>query len=318
MTKLRVSAVITAYNSEAFVAEAILSVLNQTRPVDEIVVVDDGSTDRTREMVEQFSARGVKYIYQENKGPSAARNHGVRRTTGELLAFLDADDIWLENKNQVQVDYLSTHSQIGMVSGFQWRRVVSQNHRQLNGQVPKDFATLRREILIRNLFGNPSMVMLRRTVLEDVGLWNENNRYGRDWELWIRVISCHQAVILPTPVIEYRKHPANLSKSKRWEMLQSFWNISRDAIQISKPAWRRPWLLVRSWSHITHWRAEYAIKKTYPRWKQIAYASAALLSYPFDEGRGKLNALLHSLLGDQSYRIVKRFIRSRLLARGRV
>jgi glycosyltransferase involved in cell wall biosynthesis len=313
--KMRVSAVITAYNSEAFVADAILSVLNQTRPVDEIVVVDDGSTDRTREVVEQFLGRSVQYIYQENKGPSAARNHGMRRTTGELLAFLDADDIWLENKNQIQAEYLTNHPHVAMVSGFQWRRVVSQKSRNLVGRIPKDIATLRHEILVRNPIGNPSMVMLRRTVLEEVGCWNEDDRYGRDWELWIRVVLSHNAVILPTPVIEYRKHPENLSLSKRWELLQSYWNISKTAIQSSEPAWSRPGLMVRAWSHITHWRAEYAIKKKYPRWKQIIYAGAALISYPFEDGREKFNALIQSLIGDQLYRSSKRFFRSRLKVR---
>jgi glycosyltransferase involved in cell wall biosynthesis len=316
VTKLHVSAIITAYNSEAFVADAILSVLRQTLPVDEIVVVDDGSTDRTREVVEQFTGRGVQYVYQENKGPSAARNLGVYRTSGEFLAFLDADDMWLENKNQIQVDYLSNHPQVAMVSGFAWRQNLSSENRELVGQIPKNMANLRREILIRNLYGNPSMVMLRRNVLEKIGFWNEDNRYGRDWELWIRVIGSHDAVILPTPVIEYRKHPANLSQSKRWELLKSFWNISRDAIQISEPAWHRLWLMVRSWSHITYWRAEYAINSEFPRWKQILYASAALFSYPFEEGRGKLNTLVHSLIGDQLYQDGKRFIRSRLQAQG--
>jgi glycosyltransferase involved in cell wall biosynthesis len=314
--KMRVSAVITAYNSEAFVVDAILSVLNQTRPVDEIVVVDDGSTDRTREVVEQFSGRGVQYIYQENKGPSAARNHGMRRTTGELLAFLDADDIWLENKNQIQAEYLTNHPHVAMVSGFQWRRVVSQNSRHLFGKIPKDIATLRREILIRNPFGNPSMVMLRRTVLEEVGCWNEDDRYGRDWELWIRIILSHDAAILPVPVIEYHTHPENLSRSKRWELLQSYWNISSRAIQISEPAWCRPWLMVRSWSHITYWRAQYAIEKKYPRWKQIVYAGAALISYPFEDSRGKFNALINSLIGEQLFQNGKRFVRSRKQARG--
>jgi len=82
MTKMHISAVITAYNSEAFVAQAISSVLEQTYPVDEIVVVDDGSTDQTRTIIESFARQGVRYIYQENQGPGAARNTGLRATSG--------------------------------------------------------------------------------------------------------------------------------------------------------------------------------------------------------------------------------------------
>lgn len=96
---MRVSAVITAYNSETFVKDAVESVLRQTLPVNEVVVVDDGSSDRTGEIVKQFAERGVRYLYQDNQGPGAARNCGVNETSGELIAFLDADDIWLKHKN---------------------------------------------------------------------------------------------------------------------------------------------------------------------------------------------------------------------------
>ena len=120
MTEMQISAVITAYNSEFFVKDAIESVLNQSLPADEIVVVDDGSSDRTSGIVKQFGGRGVRYLYQDNLGPGAARNRGVYETKGELIAFLDADDIWLEHKNQMQRDFLLKHPDVAMVSGFAW------------------------------------------------------------------------------------------------------------------------------------------------------------------------------------------------------
>src|SRR5216684_1094167 len=101
----RVSAIIPAYNGEAFVADAIESVLAQTFPVSEIVVVDDGSTDQTAEVVERYASKGVRCIRQKNQGPTAARNRGIVQTTGELLAFLDCDDIWLPEKTALQVEY---------------------------------------------------------------------------------------------------------------------------------------------------------------------------------------------------------------------
>ena len=115
MTEPRVSAIITAYNSEAFIADAIASVLHQSRPVDEILVVDDGSTDRTREIVDGYKTQGVSYHFQENSGAGAARNLGIERCTGDFVAFLDADDAWLEDKNRLQAEYLAAHprSRIG-------------------------------------------------------------------------------------------------------------------------------------------------------------------------------------------------------------
>ena len=82
MIEARVSAVITAYNSEAFIAEAIRSVLDQSRAVDEIVVVDDGSTDHTRQIVAEFADQGIKFVQQHNKGAGGARNRGIRETNG--------------------------------------------------------------------------------------------------------------------------------------------------------------------------------------------------------------------------------------------
>src|SRR5689334_1491177 len=93
-----VSAIITTYNYAQFIRGAIESVLQQTVCPAEIVVVDDGSTDNTAAIVARYAAAGVRYVYQENGGASAARNRGLRETQGELVAFLDGDDRWLPDK----------------------------------------------------------------------------------------------------------------------------------------------------------------------------------------------------------------------------
>ena len=92
---LRVSTIITAYNGDAYVAEAIESVLNQTMPIHELVVVDDGSTDQTAAVVQPYLSPTVRLVRQENQGPPRARNRGLWETTGEFICFLDCDDIWL-------------------------------------------------------------------------------------------------------------------------------------------------------------------------------------------------------------------------------
>lgn len=315
MTEMRVSAIITAYNSEAFIAEAISSVLNQTRPVDEIVVVDDGSTDGTRAAVAQFSDKGVRYIYQENQGPSAARNRGIRETSGALIAFLDADDMWLENKNQIQVDYLSNHPQVVMVSGLRWD-MRGDNTRRISGQMPKNSIALRKDIVIHNMVGNPSMVTLRREALERVGLFDHSIRWGQDWELWIRMVSSYEVTILPEPVIVYRIHSKNLSKMKRRETLNSYRNISQRAIQASRPLWRRPLLMIRSWSHFTHELALDAEENENSYWPQIAYSIIALILFPWDGGWDKFNTLLRSIVGPKFYQNAKRVFRYLMRVRG--
>ena len=98
-----VSAIITTYNYGRFIEGAIDSVLHQTRPPDEVVVVDDGSTDDTAAIVARYRSRGVRYIYQQNAGAGSARNRGIQATSGELVAFLDADDRWLPDKIALQL-----------------------------------------------------------------------------------------------------------------------------------------------------------------------------------------------------------------------
>lgn len=314
MTKMCVSAIITAYNSEDFVAEAISSVLEQTCPVDEIVVVDDGSTDHTRDIVEQFSQRGVRYIYQENGGPGAARNCGIRETSGELIAFLDADDVWLKDKIKMQREFLSEHPEVALVSGFAWWWNMIEDDRFISGEVPKSIASLRRDIMVHNKIGNPSRVMLRRSVFSEVGVFDKNIRWGQDWDLWIRIITRYNAAILPAPVIEYRWHEKNLSHTSRWERLYSYWNVSQRAIQSNHSSWRRSLLMLRSWSLFTHRRAKYLIRQKGPRWKQIGYAAGAFFSYPFDMGWGKFKTMVRALVGDNFYQASKRAIRSWLHA----
>lgn len=315
MTKQWVSAIITAYNSEMFVEEAISSVLEQTCPVDELIVVDDGSTDGTRAIVEAHAQNGVRYLYQENQGPGAARNYGLRETRGEMVAFLDADDVWLKEKNKIQLDYLSDHPEIALVSGRTWWWNVKKDVRLVAGQVPQSMASLRRDMMVDNKIGNPSRVMLRRAVLEEVGYFDPSIRWGQDWDLWLRIIRRHEAAILPTPVAVYRWHDKNLSHTRRWDRSYSYWEVSRRAIASYQPAWQRPLLTLRSWSLFTLRRAQ-SLEEKGDRGRAILYALAAFLSYPMDMGGNKFKTLLYGVIGQKMYRRGRRFYRSHL-RRGR-
>lgn len=316
MIEPRVSVIITAYNSEAFIADAIQSVLNQTRAADEIVVIDDGSIDSTRRVVSEFADQGIKFIQQGNHGSSAARNKGIRETSGEYIAFLDADDIWLENKIRLQVGYLNAHPKAAIVSGFAKRWNTTRGTTREQGKILPNMNILRREILVRNVLGNASMVMVRRSALQGVGLFNEDIRWGQDWELWQRLVQQYDAGIVPELVTIYRWHKDNLSFVRRWARLISEWNIASKAIRQSEPAWRRPWLLARAWSDFTYRRATYAIQFAFPRWRHIWYALPAFLVYPFETTRGKFGTLVHAVVGEQMYQTGKRVVRSRLPSRG--
>lgn len=310
MTNPRVSAVITAYNSEDYIADAIQSVLKQTRQVDEILVVDDGSTDHTGQIVAQFESRGVRYLYQNNSGVSTARNLGIQAATGDFIAFLDADDIWLEEKNRLQTDYLSSHPQVALVSGFAWRINELKDDRRLTGKIQKNMKTMRREILVHNVIGNPSMAMARRSALYEAGLFDGNIRLCEEFDLWNRLALRFEISVLPEPVIIYRVHPKNLSHTYRWELYYAHWIIVKRYIKVSKPRLLRVWLLARAWSYYTLRRAIYAIEEGFPRRRQIDYAAGAFLVYPFEDASEKFRTLVRSMMGNETYQRMKRLILS--------
>ena len=311
-----VSVVIPAYNSAHFLPKAIASVRAQQWPGLELIVVDDGSTDDTEAVVRELSrGEDVRFLRQENAGAASARNKGIATARGEWIAFLDADDVWLKDKTKRQHAYLSAHPEVALVSGFAWWWDVIDDDRFISGEVPKSIAALRQDILVHNKIGNPSRVMLRRSALGEVGVFNESIRWGQDWDLWIRVITRYDAAILPEPVIEYRWHEQNLSHTSRWERLYSYWNVSVRAIA-NQTMWRRPILLLHSWSLFTHRRAKYLLEQKSSRWRTIVYAVAALCSYPWDGGWGKFRTLIRALVGNSFYQASKSFIRSRLRVRG--
>jgi glycosyltransferase involved in cell wall biosynthesis len=316
MIEAQVSVVITAYNSEPYIADAIRSVLKQSRAVDEIVIVDDGSTDATRRVAADFADQGIKFIQQQNMGAGAARNKGIRETSGDFIAFLDADDMWLEDKTRLQFEYLSAHPNAALVSGYARWWNIDSGKAYLRGKMPRTMQALRNELLVRNVLGNPSMVMVRHSALEKVGLFNEKIRWGQDWELWQRLVGHYDAGMVAEPVAIYRWHQHNLSHVRKWERMLSYWDVSRLAIRHSQPAWRRPLLLARSWSNFTYRRAMYAIQFAYPRWRHFWYALAALLAYPFEMTREKLSVMMRSIAGDAIYRRAKRAVRSRLQTGG--
>lgn len=164
------TAIITAYNAGKFVQNAIQSVLAQTEPPLEILVVDDGSSDDTSEVVQRFP---VQYIYRRNGGPAAARNTGARNAHGEWVAFLDHDDTWYPEKSAAQLKYAS--SEIDAI---------------YCEKSPNSEGITFGEMFEHNYGGNPSGTMIRRSVLESLHGFDEDSQLigVDDYHLWLRFL----------------------------------------------------------------------------------------------------------------------------------
>lgn len=195
-----VSVIIPTYNRIQSVRVAVDSVLSQNYSPLELVVVDDGSEDQSSEMLAPLVEAGrLRLIYQPNMGVSAARNTGLRATTGPLIAFLDSDDWWLPGKIKAQVDFLQNHPQEVLVQTQErWmrkgRRVNPKaKHLKKGGDIFLESVKL---CLI-----SPSAVMLRRSLLAEVGLFDEELKAAEDYDLWLRILARYPAALIDQELV---------------------------------------------------------------------------------------------------------------------
>ena len=198
----RVSVQIPAYNSGRFIANAIESILSQTYHSFEIIVIDDGSTDNTADVVSRYPQ--VRYLRQKHSGISAARNRGVEEANGEYIAFLDADDLWTPDKLEKQMAYLEEHPQCQMVfseiENFIDEEVESVSHRQS-------------EILETELEYCLVSCLMKRSLFTRYGGFDENYGYGEDTELLARLKAnrVDMTRCLPEKLYLRRIHQTNTS-----------------------------------------------------------------------------------------------------------
>lgn len=211
-----VSVIIPTYNGAAFIVDAVASALAQTYAPVEVIVIDDGSTDDTRKLLEPFAGR-IQYVYQRNAGVSAARNRGIVQARGEWIAFLDADDVWLPSKVQRQFDHLEQHPRAGLVHSDAEYLEGTTGVRSRRAKPRELFVGYcDRQLLLGNRVVLSS-VMIKRSVLETVGHFDENiaRSTTEDYDLWLRTAREFEFAYVDEPLILYRIHASNASKDVR-------------------------------------------------------------------------------------------------------
>jgi Glycosyl transferase family 2 len=209
MTNPLITAVIPSYNYGHFVTTAVESALAQTYADVEVIVVDDGSTDDTRERLAPYLDR-IHYLHQENGGLSAARNTGIRAATGDWIALLDADDAWHPCKLELQMRCLQKlSSDVGLLAtgSFTDQRESWPNVDERNAAVVQYGLE---DVLGVTYFG-PSGALIRKSCLEEVGLFDSALRSVEDRDMWIRLACCCKLAKLQLPLLFYRIHAASLS-----------------------------------------------------------------------------------------------------------
>ena len=211
MEEVKVSVVIPSYNSARYVVTAIESVLAQTFKDYEILVVDDGSTDDTKEVLSKYGD-SIRYLYKPNGGVSSARNYGIEKATGKYVALLDADDFWMPEKLAKQIAVLEADENIGLC--YASTEKVDENLQAVLGYIEADAYEDYCEALLLNLnivAGSCSSAIVRRDVIRQTNGFDAEFSTCADWEYWLRLSLMTKFAPVSEYLVKYRVVAGSMS-----------------------------------------------------------------------------------------------------------
>jgi glycosyltransferase involved in cell wall biosynthesis len=217
-----VSVVIPTYNRAHLIAQALESVYAQTFKDYEVILIDDGSTDGTEELIRKNYHGRLRYVKQENKGISGARNHGIALASGKYIAFLDSDDRWLPEKLERQAAYMETHPETGLLCTKLARYEIGGDGKKeiCPSGFPKHFS----ELLEGPNFIPTTTTMVRKTCFEKAGVFDPELPVAEDWDLWIRIAKNFGMYCLEDVLAEHRDHPQKTTKDLV-KVYDGFWRF---------------------------------------------------------------------------------------------
>jgi glycosyltransferase involved in cell wall biosynthesis len=221
-----ISVIMPCYNAERFVAEAVDSVLNQTYPNVELIVVEDGSTDDSLEVLRRYDKR-IRLLTQKNTGPDAARNLGLAHAQGQFVAFLDADDWWSQDSLQKLYTALAAHPECA-VAYCGWQK-VGNLERGTHPFVPRDYEQPNKvELLLTG--GAPWPIhaaLTRKAHIDRAGGFSQDLIASEDYDLWLRLVATHRVALVPEVLAYYRFHDGGQISSRPYLQALSGWDIKR-------------------------------------------------------------------------------------------
>ncbi|MGD1929029.1 MAG: glycosyltransferase family 2 protein [Leptolyngbyaceae cyanobacterium] len=207
-----VSIVIPVYNGAKTIARTLESILKQTYQDLEIIVINDGSKDNTLEVVAGFEDPRIKVCSYPNGGLPVARNRGIDNATGEFISFVDADDLWSQDKIECQVNALNRDEKAGVA--YSWTAFIDEYDNFLYACVPLHHAgDVYPALLVRNFIANGSNILVRRSIVEEVGQFDPNLHSVEDWEYYLRLAARCNFSVVKKHQIYYRKSSQAMSAS---------------------------------------------------------------------------------------------------------
>jgi len=213
----KVSVLMAVFNGENFLKEAIRSVLSQTFKEFELVIMDDGSTDKSAEIIYSFTDTRIKYFKKEHSGLIDSLNFGLEKCNGEFIARFDADDICEPNRLEEQTKFFEENPANVLVGSFATR--IDENGNEI-GQMhypPKKWEEIKKYTIFHNPFIHPS-VMFRKALIGVVGPYKKKYQHIEDYELWTRVVNKYPCENIDKPLIRYRVHKNQVTKKSIFKM----------------------------------------------------------------------------------------------------
>ena len=266
----KVSVVMSVYNGEKYLKESVESILNQTFSDFEFTIINDGSTDKTPEILRSFNDERIKVINQENMGLTRSLNKAINLVIGEYIARMDADDVSLPERLERQVEFLDENLDVGMVGTA--CKEIDRDGQEIGIFSPPTTNNELKKVLIRyNPFVHAS-VMIRRTVIDKVGIYDESFSSAQDYEFWFRIAKFYKIANLTQLLLVRRYTTRNISIEKENEQIKNAINIRRKAIKEGQYPLRcyiyllRPFLVI-----ITPKSIRWLIRKNFLKSGRIYY-----------------------------------------------
>jgi glycosyltransferase involved in cell wall biosynthesis len=207
-----ISVIIPAYNAERTILETITSVQQQTFSDFELIVVDDGSTDRTLELLHSIKDERLKILSYQNGGVCVARNRGVAHANGEFIAFLDADDLWAPEKLELQLAALQQHPEAGVA--YSWTSFMDEQGESFSFHPCKPVffeGNVYAKLLVGDFIYNGSNTLIRKQAIESTGEFDSACAGCADWDYWLRLAARWAFVVVPKCQIFYRRSSGAMS-----------------------------------------------------------------------------------------------------------
>lgn len=218
--KPQVSVVIPTFNRFELLSQALQSVLEQTYKDMEIVVVDDGSNDNTREKLEDYVKKyGIRYVYQKNQGLPSARNTGILKSSGRYIAVLDDDDLWYPYTVEKQVNELGRYPDFGMVYSDVMMIDEKGNELGLRANRLLPSGDIYEEVTSGRVLCLMGTIMVRRNIVDEIGMFDPELKRYQDVDFVRKVAEKNKIKFIDVPLVKYRKHPNAMTAKKKYDLI---------------------------------------------------------------------------------------------------